>query len=70
MFQIKIDPYRKQTNADFRRVWELLELQAEWDAEDLNAAHDRIGELEKELRRREETICKLSRESCRSKGGK
>lgn len=47
MFRIEIDPYRKQTAADFQRVLELLRLQAKWDQEDINAAYDKIAELEK-----------------------
>lgn len=48
MFLIEIDPYRKQTADDFQRVLELLKLQAKWDQEDINAAYDKIAELERE----------------------
>lgn len=65
MFKISIDPYRKQTNQDFVRVWKLLKLQAEWDQEDVNAAYDRIGELEKERSAQVDTICRLERENGR-----
>ena len=70
MFTIKVDPYRKQTNADFFRVLKLMELQNEWNQEDINAAYDRIYELEKEKTEQVKLICKLERERARNKGGR
>lgn len=70
MFKINIDPYRKQTTADFQRVGQLLKLQAEWDAEDLNTAYDRIGELERERNDQIEIICKLERQAHKNGGHK
>ncbi len=63
MFKISIDPYRKQTNQDFLRVEKLLELQAEWDQQDINEAYDRISELEKEKAGQMDIIRKVQREN-------
>ena len=49
VIKISVDAYRKQTTNDFFRLLKLLELQTEWDMEDINAALDYIAELEKEL---------------------
>lgn len=65
MFKISIDPYRKQTNQDFLRVEKLLELQAEWDQQDINEAYDRISELEKEKAGQIDIIRKVQRENGR-----
>lgn len=70
MFKINIDPYRKQTTADFQRVWQLLKLQATWDAEDLNAAYDQIGELTRERNDQIKIICKLERQAHKNGGHK
>ena len=48
MLKISVDGYRKQTTQDYFRVLKLLELQAEWDQQDINELSDKIGELEKE----------------------
>lgn len=48
MLKISVDGYRKQTTQDYFRVLKLLELQAEWDQQDINELSDKIGELERE----------------------
>lgn len=53
MLKIKVDVYGKQTNADFFRVWKLLELSEKWAQEDVTELLDRNLELEEEIRRLE-----------------
>lgn len=51
MFKIAVDGYRWTSARDYYRVCQLLKLQAEWDQEDINAAYDKIDELNEHIRR-------------------
>lgn len=65
MLKISVDGYQKQTTRDYFRVLKLLELQAEWDQQDINEAYDRISELEKEKIGQMDIIRKVGRENDR-----
>lgn len=57
MFKILVDGYRFGTMHDYYRVCQLLKLQAEWNQEDINAAYDKIDELNEHIRRLEKERC-------------